>query len=262
MSKLVSLNAPILAAWSIALIACSDAQQSMPELTAEEIIANHVDAMGGSEAYEALDNIRLSVNVVEPDFTVEGAYRATRDRLMRVDIYMEGTNVFSEGVDEEGAWQQAGEGSEPFAIEAEPAAILQRGADMNLRGLYDLAGRGHAARLDGREEIDGTNYYRLHVAFADGFERYYFINPESWMVERFRETSALHPDLDDEQRPAETVHSDFEEHCGVLQSMRSRKVDLETGEEIQSTRTTQFACNEDVADLQLDRTAPPIAPEG
>lgn len=62
----------------------------------------------------------------------------------------------------------------------------------------------------------------------DGFERYFFINPENWLIERNRETSALHPDLDSEERPAETIQSDFEEHCDILRPMATRKIDRET----------------------------------
>jgi len=155
---------------------------------------------------------------------------------MRVDIYADGARVFSEGIDAGGGWQQGGEGAEITEASDTATAALAHGIAFNIFGLHDLAARGGEATLDGRNRVDGIDYYVIRVVLADGFTRYFFINPESWLIERHRETSALHPDLDAEERPAETIESGFERHCGVLRATRTRKIDLETGEEIQGRR--------------------------
>ncbi|WP_299321937.1 hypothetical protein [Parasphingopyxis sp.] len=252
--------APLIA-MSLAVSGCSSPAEYDAGLTAEEVIARHVEAIGGAEAIEALRNIRVQPEVIEPDFMVLGDYRATRDGRMRVDIYAGGARVFSEGIDGDGGWQQAGAGAEFAETTPLARAALERGIEFNLFGLHDLAARGHRASLFGREEIEGVNYYVLHITMEDGFERFAFVNPENWMVERYRETSALHPDIDDEARPEETIHSSFAEHCGVLRATETRKIDRETGNEIQRTRALSIDCNIDPDVLNIGRNEPaPPAP--
>ncbi|QLC25517.1 hypothetical protein HFP57_11135 [Parasphingopyxis algicola] len=245
---------------ALALAGCGGLTEQAAGLTADEVIARHVEAIGGAEAVQALENIRIRPEVVEPDFTVLGDYRATREGRMRVDVYAGGERVFSEGIDGDGGWQQAGAGAE--FTETTPIArqALAHGVEFNLFGLHDLAVRGHRASLFGREEIDGVDYYVIHVAMEDGFERYFFINPGTWLIERYREVSALHPDIDAEARPAETIQGNFQESCGVLRATETRKVDRETGQEIQRTRTLSVECNVDPDSLNIGRNEPAMPP--
>lgn len=237
---------------SLALAACGAPEE---ELTADEIIARHVEAIGGGDAIEAFANIRVHPEVVEPEFTVEGDYRATRDGLVRVDIFSGEERVFSEGIDSEGGWQQPGEGGAIEPLTEDGHAALARGIEFNIFGLHNLAERGHSAALHGREIVDDVNYYVIELTMADGFQRYFYINPDNWRIERTREVSALHPDLDSEERPAETIFGGFERHCGVLINTETRKVDLETDEEIQRTDAEVVSCNVDPETLDISRPA-------
>jgi hypothetical protein len=239
---------------------CSTSDETESGPTVDQVIERHVEAIGGAGAIDAIENIRIRPEIIEPEFTVLGDYRATREGRMRIDVFAGGTRVFSEGIDGDGGWQQGGEGEEFTDTTPLARAILARGVEFNLFGLNDLAARGHRASLFGREEIDGINYYVVHVAMDEGFERFFFINPETWMIERHREISALHPDLDDEERPAETIESNFQEHCGVLRAMEARKIDRETGEEIQRTRLLSVECNMDPDSLGIGRNEPVTPP--
>lgn len=58
----------------------------------ETLITRHSAARGGVyriEAIETLETIEFEVDVIEPEFRVQGKYSATREGLMRVDIYSE-----------------------------------------------------------------------------------------------------------------------------------------------------------------------------
>lgn len=244
----------------LAMAGCSGAEDADPGLSVEQVIDRHVEAIGGGDAIDAIRNIHIQPEIVEPDFTLLGDYRATREGRMRVDVFIGGERVFSEGIDGDGGWQQAGDGADFTDTSPLARAALERGIDFNLFGLHDLAARGHRASLFGREEIGGVNYYVIHVAMDEGFERFYYINPRTWMIERHRETSALHPDIDSEARPAETIESNFQEFCGVLRPTETRKIDRETGEEIQRSRALMIACNLDPGSLHIGRNERVAAP--
>ena len=51
----------------------------------EELIAQHVAAMGGQAAMEAISTVEYSIQIIEPSFTVDGLYLADRQGRMRID---------------------------------------------------------------------------------------------------------------------------------------------------------------------------------
>ena len=234
---------------TIAIGACSTNNQrtdigSMSQpLSAKQVVARHIAATGGERNYATMRNIYIETEVVEPDFTVTGPYYAHRDGRMRVDIFMDGKRVFSEGIDETGGWQQGGEGAPVKTIGEDGNAALYRGLIQNIYGFYGAAERDQTITLAGRQTIDGVDYYVLKSVDADGFEQNYFINPENWLIERRRETSALHPDLDPTKTASEKTYSDFQEFCGLKKATKTRTVDLLSGNETQNTRILNYRCN-------------------
>ncbi len=109
------------------------------------------------------------------------------------------------------------------------------------------------AHLVGRRVLAGTDYYVLETSEGDGMQRQHFIHPQSWLVERSRETKALHPDISPTQINTEEHHSRFQPLCGVRRSYMTESYDLATKELIQSTEVLEGSCNIDDAELDLAR---------
>lgn len=229
------------------LSACTTANPSL-----ESLLRSHTEARGGAKAFEAVENLRTEVEIVEPTFTVRGDYRA-RDGAMRIDIYAEGARVFSEGVDGDGPWQQNGEGAPVTVTSAEGRAALLHGIEFNLFGLHQLRSRGHSLSLAGKEVIDGTSYEIVKVVLNDGFETYLYINPETSMIERRRDVRALHPDADPTKKLIENQYFDFTPYCGVMTPSSSRQTDASKGEELQRTKVISQECNLSDEALEIGR---------
>lgn len=220
----------------------------------DALIARHTEARGGVAAIEAVDNIRARVEIVEPGFTIDGDYRA-RDGAMRIDIYADGARVFSEGVDADGAWQQDGPGAPIVASTEKGRAALLHGIEFNLFGLHQLRARGHALSLEADETIDGVDYKVVKITLDDGFETYFYLNPETAMIERRRDVRALHPDADPAEKLIENRFTDFVRKCGVVISGASQQVDVKTGDVMQRTRLIEQNCNLEDEELQIERDA-------
>lgn len=217
------------------------------------LIDQHTEARGGAAAIEAIKTVRTKVEIVEPTFQVTGDYRAMEGR-MRIDVYADGQRVFSEGVGDEGAWQQSGaDAPVSEASEAGKAALLH-GIEFNLFGLHQLAGRGNTLSLEENEVIDGVAFQVIKVVMADGFETYLYINPDTSMIERRRDIRALHPDADPATKLIENQYADFRKSCGVMNSFASRQVDVRTGEELQTTRIVEQRCNLGDQALEIPRS--------
>lgn len=224
--------------------------------TLDRLVERNMAAMGGEEAIDSLRNIDVVFGVVEPSFTARGRYRAASDGRMRVDVFIDGSHVFSEGIDGSGPWQRAGPGAPVEPVSEMGAAALRHGIEFALFGLHRFSERGHELSYAGRETVDGTEYPVVKATLRDGFETYVFIDPATGRVARRRDVRALHPDFEAEQKPLETVYTSYDELCGTLRATRSVQIDLRTGDTVQTTRTLAQTCNRPMQALGLPRDAP------
>ena len=215
-------------------------------------IDRHVEARGGETAIEAQNTIRVRVRVTEPTFTVEGDYRATRDGLMRIDIYADGNRVYTEALDGSEGWQMYGDGS--IAGHSEDGRrILAAGIAGNLYGLHEYASLGHIVGDGQTETIDGFAYPTIDISYEGGREERLYLDPDSWLTVRQRGEYALHPDVDPTQEIFETLYSDFREVDGVMRAFQTRKINLRTGEIAQETQILSVEINPELDPAQFER---------
>lgn len=246
--RTITLAAAALA--SSMAVSCSGPQKDELSL----LIDRHTAARGGAAAIEAIENIRAKVEITEPTFSIVGDYRA-RDGAMRIDIYAGDKRVFSEGVDDGGAWEQAGSTAPVTESSDAGRAALLHGIEFNVFGLHEFPARGHSLLLAGDETLDGTAYKVIKATLADGFETYLYLNPETMMIERRRDVRALHPDADPTEKLIENRYVDFADYCGVKIPESSRQIDARDGAELQRTHLISQECNLPEAELRVARDA-------
>ena len=125
--------------------------------TVDEVIDRNTKAMGGRQAIEAVHSVAIDLRIVDPDFAVDGSYRATRPGKMRIDVNAEGKHVFTEAFDGRRGWQWKGEGTTTIDESPKATAALRHGVELpgHLYGLHELRQRGHRIDLIGRETIEG-----------------------------------------------------------------------------------------------------------
>ena len=219
--------------------------QAESSVTVDELIRNHVKAMGGEEAIEKVKSIQYKLQITEPTFTVDGVYSADRDMHMRINIYKDGKVVYVEAFDGKKGWEAESENGPRNDSTPEGNAGLWHGIVMpnKLFGLHEMESVGNKVSLEGREILDGINYYVIKLTMKDGFAIHYYINPDNWRIERSRDVTALHPDVDASKKSFETRYSDYRMQDGVLRSFRSEKYDLNSGEKVQTTVVQSITTN-------------------
>ena len=139
----------------VVITAC--APKPAPEMTLERLLDAHADARGGKAALENLQTMTVDLEIIEPDFTVTGHYRASRDGQMRIDVYAGDQRVFTEALGPDGGWQMFDDG-EVADLSPDGDAALQRGiigtaphaGTTGAKRLARVAVRGR--RWDGRRE--------------------------------------------------------------------------------------------------------------
>ncbi len=247
------MNTPLIACCSLWLTSACTVAAPAPGL--DDIVARHVSARGGVAAIEAVRVFETDIEITEPSFTVDGAYIATRDGSMRVDISADGERVFTEALDSGRAWSWSlGEGVKEGT--AQGAAALRHGIDLpfKLFGLHEMSAQGHRLELAGSETIGGIDYHVLKLTLADGFESLYFINAATGLIERDRQRRALHVDVDPAPVWIETSYEDYRVVDGVQFAHRQVERELAGGKLLSTVTIRAIRINPPVA---AGRFAPP-----
>jgi hypothetical protein len=238
---------PGFATWiAIALASCAPTDRN---LTLDELVAAHTLARGGRNALDAVKNVECELEILElgftPAITLTALYRVDRRGRMRIDVSQGGKVVFTEAFDGARGWQQAGADALAEYAKPQAEASLRHGPQLpvNLLSLHDLSSRGHHLELLGRETFDGIALHRVRITLDDAFATDYYLDPETMLIARSRDVSALHPDIDSKERPTETQWSDYRTVAGTKRSFRSRTIDLTSGKEIQTVTIRALRVN-------------------
>ncbi len=201
---------------------------------------------------EATRSIRVRLRVEEPGFAVEGTYLAEREGRVRVDIFLQGRRVFSEGLDERGGWSMGKSGPPRDATE-DGVAALEHGRLFNLYGLQELPRLGHRIVLEGHRTSAGRQYDVLRLELSDGFRTWRWIDTVTGQITIQRDLRPLHPDVDPRPVWIENRYSDFRPVDGVLFPFASEQVELESGRQMQRTQILWLEINPCLSEEELRR---------
>ena len=137
--------------------------------TAEEVVARGLEAIGGADAYMALDTLVLRGTLSMPMMGGEMPFVTYQKRpgKMRYDIEIQGMTLV-QATDGVVAW-----GINPFMGAADPIELPPDQAKVFIRqsdfdGQYmNFAERGIELELVGTENIDGRDYYLVRMVWTD-----------------------------------------------------------------------------------------------
>lgn len=222
-----------------------------------EILQYNLRVVRTGSATGAIDNMDAAIEIRESGYTLIARYRAVADGYMRIDVFSEGTRVYSEGKDDGGVWEWPGGADAPGNVYHEGVGALEHGIEFNLFALAELPVRGHEIELVGCQAIDDNEYFVLKMTLADGFENFRFVNARTWLVDLSRDFRAFHPALDETKQHIETRYDQWQRVDGILASRRSQNVDVETGEVMATTRVLDLRFNAARSELDLQRTYVP-----
>jgi hypothetical protein len=204
------------AAASPALAGAGAAQQP---LSADEIIARHVEARGGGEALAGLKSLRREGRLVVPGFNAELKTVEIKQRpsFYRLEITFQGLTQVT-AYDGKEAWR-----IDPFQGRKDPERLSPDSADAKSAALaadidtplVDYRKKGATVDNLGLEEVDGTPAYKLRLRMKSGDEAIYFIDPDSFMIIRLLETQAVRG----AQNVIESDYGEYEKAGGVYVPM-------------------------------------------
>jgi outer membrane lipoprotein-sorting protein len=214
--------------------------------TADELAAKNVAAKGGLDSIHAIKSLRLSGSMRLQQDTLElglvtlikqpGSvrYEATLQGLTQVQAF-DGTQ----------AWQiNPFQGrKDPEKLSADDAKGLGEDAADFAGALVDYAAKGYKLDYLGREDIDGTDAYKLRVTRKNGDLTMVYLDPDYFLEIRTVNRRIEHG------VPVETVvdYGDYEKVAGVFLPFSQESAVKGSGDR-QKIQFDQGAANVDVTD--------------
>ena len=207
LKKIKMKNLIIFGLFILALVFAQFAQAQ----TVDEVINKHVDALGGKENLSKIQNV-----VMEGSLNIQGTEIAlnltqVNNKLNRQDITAMGMHGFDMMTATEG-WQympfQGMQKPEPKTADE----VKESQSDLDIAGpLVDYAAKGHKMELVGKEDVDGTECYKIKASLASGKEVTFFIDPASSMIIRTKEKRKMNG----QETEMQTDFSDYKAVEGV-----------------------------------------------
>ena len=201
------------------------------DATLEEVLEGHYETIGGLEAWQALDAVKMEGRMtvapgMEAPFTIWNA----RPRKSRMDFTFQGMTA-TQAYDGETGWMvMPFTGStEPEEMPAEQGDLMREDADLD-GPLIGYEEDGVELELVGTEEVDGTPAYKIKVTRPDGNEQFYFLDTDHYLPIRVETTR----EMQGQTIEAVTILGDYKEVGGLLMahSIESRMAGVPQGQVI------------------------------
>ena len=224
--------------------------------TADEIVAKYVAARGGMEKLKAVTSMRMTGTMtVGPGMEAPVTLEMKRPKSTRIDFTLQGLTG-TQAYDGTTAWAvMPFQGKkDPEALPAEQAKIMDDQADFDGQ-LVDYKEKGNTVELVGKEQVEGTDAYKLKVTNKDGEVRYHFLDAEYFLEIRTEASRTIRGT----QMEFESSIGDYKE-VGGLMFPHSIESGPKGSPQKQKLTITKIELNPEIDDARFKMPAVTTAP--
>ncbi len=150
--------------------------------TLDEVLARNLKAKGGLDRIKAVQTIRMTGTMtIGPGMEAPFVMEMKRPNMMRMEFTLQGiTGV--QAFDSKTGWQLM-----PFSGRKDPEplpedAMKQVEEQADLDGpLVDYKAKGHTVELVGKEQVEGSDAYKLKLVLKNGDIRYIYLDADQYL---------------------------------------------------------------------------------
>ena len=181
--------------------------------TADEIVAKHIEAMGGAEKWKAIKAMEMNNKFSIQGMDIESKTVIVNGKSLRTDISVMGQEIIS-AVDGETGWakQPAMMGGTGEPEDMPGALVKESRKQLNLGGsLLNYKENGSTVELVGKEKLDGVDVYHLKLTEKSGDITNLFISTTNYYTLK----SAGKRNIQGKEIDAEVNYSNFKQVEGL-----------------------------------------------
>jgi outer membrane lipoprotein-sorting protein len=225
--------------------------------TVDEVIAKSVEARGGLDKVKAVQSLRWTGKMeFGPGIEAPGVYVQKRPDLARLDFTLQGLTA-TQAYDGKSAWAIM-----PFTGKKDPEAMTeddtkQMQEDADIDGpLVEYKAKGHQVELLGKEQIEGTDSYKLKLTHKNGNVKLIYLDADSGL--EIKEVSKRM--VRGTEQETETSFSDYREVNGLMFPF-AQQSSIKGSPQVQKLTIEKLELNVPVDDASFKMPAPaPAAP--
>ena len=152
--------------------------------TADEIVAKHIEAIGGADAWKKVNSVKMEGTMIVQGTTVSITQTVLHQKGNRQDISVMGMNGFMIIAPTNG-WNfmpfNGQAAPEPMTVED----VAEAQSELDVQGsLIDYAAKGHTVEYLGKDDVEGTDCFKLKINLKSGKSGTYFFDAKSYLLIR------------------------------------------------------------------------------
>jgi outer membrane lipoprotein-sorting protein len=180
----------------------------------DEIIKNNLEVRGGVEKINALKTGKMTGKMMMQTFELPYTMWFKKPNQVKMEMVFQGVTM-TMAYDGNMVWQIS-----PFTGSTDPQELTGDQADqikdtgeMMDDPFIDYMKKGHKIELIGKEDLEGTEVFKLKLTRKNGQEIYYFIDAEAFIELK---TSTTKKKQDGTETKIDTIYGDYKPVAGVM----------------------------------------------
>lgn len=186
---------------------------SLQAQSVDEIINKYVQAMGGKEKLKALKTVKISGKAeFGPGMSVPFNVYVKHKQAFRFEMTFQGLQMVQVATPDSGYY------IEPFSGKKDPERmnaemVKESKSQLDMTGpLVDYKEKGNTVELIGKEDMEGTETWKIKVTEKDGDVSYHYLDAETFY--ELKETRKQK--FEDKEVEGEVLYSNYKEVNGYV----------------------------------------------
>ena len=165
-------------------VASAQLATSNPGVTADDIISRHLDSIGGTAAWHKINSLKMSGTVTVQGTDIAVDVTAVQNKGARSDITMMGMAGYTITTPTSGWVYMPFSGQQkPEALTADQVKFSQD--ELDIQGaLVDYKLKGYTAQLEDKEDVEGTECWKVKLTMKNGVVKTEYFDPDSYLLIR------------------------------------------------------------------------------
>lgn len=197
----------------------------------DEVLNKHYEAMGGKDKLAKLKTVRMTGSIeVAPGMKAPIIFISKDNKASRFDLTLQGMTMTQSYDGASGWFVMPFQGKkDPEKMNEEMVKEAEDQADMT-GPLYNYKEKGNAVELMGKEDMEGTEVYKLKITKKKGDVTYSYLDASTYLELKSVEKKKM----EDKEVEGETVMSDYRNIDGIMFpfSVEQRQVGAAQGQAI------------------------------